>query len=106
VRRGHAAEQGASSAWPPPLVHVAQQRVRRAETRAEICTPQIAHHVSDERGFEDSDKYFYRFFSDEAPKASPHDPKEGYECVSLLNFAMRGVDSQHAQLREDAARNR
>jgi hypothetical protein len=47
-------------------------------TSAPLLTrPQIAHHVADEHGFEDTDKYFYRFYSDEAPKASSrHDKKD------------------------------
>lgn len=43
---------------------------------AETSFFQIAHHVSDEHGFEDTDKYFYRFYSDEVPKLSPRTEKK------------------------------
>ena len=43
---------------------------------AETSSLQIAHHISDEHGFEETDKYFYRFYSDEAPKLSPRTEKK------------------------------
>jgi hypothetical protein len=49
---------------------------------AYLSAPQIAHHVSDEHGFEDTDKYFYRFFSDEAPKVSPRPEKKESDVTS------------------------
>jgi hypothetical protein len=43
---------------------------------AEPFAPQIAHHVADEHGFEDSDKHFYRFYSDEATKSVSRSDKK------------------------------
>ena len=35
---------------------------------SDSAAPQIAHHVVDEHGFEDTDKFYFRFYSDEAVK--------------------------------------